>query len=410
MTSSATINGIAVVSVKRMARWRGAWVAEVDVDPDAVALAPTSGPVVLSIGLPPRPVTTLKGTIDPRYSGAFGGVVRLLVVGGGGGWDKPVPAQDYNNDGGIVSTQIYAGAGALVGEVVNTIVPAFLGTRFTRSDGPASRVLDDVDWWVDELGVTQVGPRPPAIADATLELLSWDPIEQRGEIACDALVLPGTVLTDPRIGTTPVTVRDVDQTFGPSGARATVWCATAPTSRLLDTLKSIIREFAETTFLKSYVYRVVLQDDDGRLQLQVVDSTSGVPVAMLPVTVWSGMAGDSAKVAGGTEVLVEFTAGDKTQATVRAFDDTLPLERTVDATALVHLGPSAAKVALAGGIIPVALATPLVAFLTALQTWSAAVASALSSAGFPIVAPQGALVTAIGTAKNATPAAKTVAA
>lgn len=57
-----------------------------------------------------------------------------------------------------------------------------------------------------------------------------------------------------------------------------------------------------------------------------------------------------------------------------------------------------------GATIPIALATPLVTLLGQLGTWSAAVASALSAAGFPIASQQTTFLSALGTAEANTPA------
>ena len=115
------------------------------------------------------------------------------------------------------------------------MVPATLGLHFARSAGPASRVLEQVEWWVDPTtGTTFVGTRPPAVQDVSLEILDWNPLTQVATVSCDALVVPGTVLVDPRIERgRALTVRDVEQEFSnEKGSRALCWCSVNAVSPL----------------------------------------------------------------------------------------------------------------------------------------------------------------------------------
>ena len=126
----------------------------------------------------------------------------------------------------------------------------------------------------------------------------------------------------------------------------------------------------------------------------------------------SGVAGAVSMLAPSQEVFVVFENADPTLPRVIGYSlaNGLPLTATYDAKTLLAIGPTAAAIQVAGGVVPVALATPLTTFLDALKTWSVAVAGALSTAGFPIAGPQATLVTAITTAEAATPAKKVTAA
>jgi len=371
VTTAATVAGHRALSVRLLMPWVGPWVAEIDLDPEDVALVPTSGKVPIQIG----DSVTLLGTIDPRGSGAFVASTKLRVVGGGGGWDKPVKPQHWHAAGGVTSTLVYQATAATVGETVVDLAPVSLGPDFVRSGGPASRVFGDaLTWWVDVSGVTQVGARPSASADASLEILEWDPTTQRAEVTCDALILPGTVLTDKRLSVSPV-VRDVEQTFSHGGSRASVWCATAtPTAgRLAMALRNLVREAGRTDYLRVYRYRFI-EERGGGLALQAVDRALGFP-DVIPAPVWTGVPGGTGKLAPSTEVLVEFVDGDPRQPIVRGFSTVaLPLEATLDATTSVHVAPSAGALDLAGGGHPVALADKILAEL-------ANVAAGIASAG-----------------------------
>jgi hypothetical protein len=394
---------VRILSLRALFFWRGTWVLDCELDP-AIATAP-AGKVTIQIG-----GATLFGKIDPRGSGVFVEFVHVRVLGGAGGWDQPVAPRHYHSDSGVSSTQVIQTTATEVGETANVTAPIAYPADFVRSAGPASRVLEGVDWWVDLAGVTQVGPRPAPKADPSLVLVKWDPTAQSAELACDALVLPGTPLSDPRIPGGPVTVRDVEQTFDGEGSRVTAWCSVAAVSQLVGDLRAMVEEFSGRKFLAGYLYRIVTQSDtDGRVQLQIVEGTDGVPDA-LPLSPWPGMSGDSAKFALGSTVRVAFLRGDPSQPIVDSYQPgVLPIKRTVDASFEVDVGPTAPLVALAGGAQPVALAPAITTFLSALQTWTAAVAGALSGLGTPIAGPQGALVTAIGTATSGTPATKVTA-
>lgn len=402
---------IAVLSARLLFPERGVWLADLQLDADVIALAPSAGKIALTIGAAPGPLVTLVGTVDPRGTGAFSSLYTVRMVGGGGGWDSTVPRQDFQSDAMVLSTVPYSATGAMVGEVVAVQIPRPLGTHFVRIAGPASRVLDrEASWWVDPVtGVTTVGLRPPAVADPSLTLIFWDAAAQVATLTCDALVVPGTVIVDPRIGATPVTVRDVEQIFDGHGSHVTAWCGASAVTQLANDLRSMVREFAGVAHLRTYLYRVVVQDPaTGRVQLQAVHPDAGAPDT-LPMVPWTGVQGATVKYKPGSLVRVAFMEGDPGQPIIDASETaSLPLEATYDATLDVKVGPSAALVALAGGAIPVALAPSILTLNTALGVWAAAVATALQSAGFPITAPTSTLAAAIMTAATGTPAKKVI--
>jgi hypothetical protein len=353
------VGALRAVSVRLVIPWTGAWIADVDFDLEAARVVPT-GRVALKIG----ETGILAGAIDERASGRFGEKARARVVGGAGGWDKTVAARHFHNDAGVLSSAVFAATAAEVGETVTEATPSRLGVDFVRTAGPASRVLAGRDWYVDVSGVTVVGPRPTFAASSNVEVLSWDPNTQRAEIASDDVLRPGTLLVDPRFGS--ATVRDVEQTFSDAGARATAWCAKETGSRLATALTNLVREASGVIYLKTYRYRVVDEEADGRFTLQAVKRASGIPDA-IAIPAWAGMAGLTAKVVPGSEVLVEFIDGDPSQPVVRAFDGTTPLELELDA----------AKVSVGTGAAPVARATELLA-------WAANVNAALNALLQPI--------------------------
>jgi hypothetical protein len=402
MTSDISLNsvpspvagGIRVISLRLLTPWTGVWLADLELDPDVLALAPVSGKVAITVGQPPR--FTLQGTIDPRGSGTFVDFAHLRVLGGGAGWDKTVAPQHFHSDGGtgVLNTQVIAATAMLVGEVANVPVPSPLGPDFVRSAGPASRVLDGLAWWVDPAGVTQVGPRLPAAADPTLTLIRWDPTAQAAELTCDALVVPGTVLVDARLPG-PMTVRDVEQRFDAKGSTVVAWCGVSATAQLMGDLRAMVAEFSGRQFLATYLYRIILQNADGRLQLQAVDSSAGLPDT-LPLSPWSGLAGALAKYRLGSLVRVAFLEGDPAKPIVDSYQPgTIPLESTVDASVAVHVGPSAPVVALAGGTTPLVPAPWAAALASALEKFASALQAVASGPLSPLAAPASTLAAAV---------------
>lgn len=387
--TNATVNGARAVSVRLLTPWTGVWLADVDLDPDD-ATDPPAGAVTLAIG-----TATLQGTVDPRGSGRFVDKVHLRIVGGAGGWDQPAPRQQFHNDGGVNSSDVYQSTAIAAGETVNVPTPTLLAIDFTRvGTMPAAAVFGDVDWYVDLTGVTQVASRPTATPDPSLEILDYVPLEQRVEVACDAIVLPGTTLTDARFDGTLV-VRDVEQIFDDAGSRATLLCSAAAVGRLTSALKAMVREFSGSKFLQTYRYRYVSATAD-RLNLQAVNATTGVP-DLLTVSVWPGMAGLSATFTPSQTALVKFLEGDPGQPVVVSFDGTAPVELDLQATAkvtafapLVELGDASAQ-----PLIPALWGTDLV---VALVTFATAVQgdAALKVVAPITVAAAATLVTALG--------------
>jgi hypothetical protein len=399
--SSITLNPGAfdVVSMRVLSPYQGVWVADLELSPDILATAPSSGKVTITIGpaLGP-PLATLVGTIDPRGTGQFVEFYRVRVLGGGAGWDQPVTPQHYHSDGGLFAPQVFGVTAVEVGEVVATPIPISLGSDFVRTAGPASRVLDGFDWWVDPAtGVTTVGTRLPAVADSTLEIVSWNPADQVAELHCETLILPGTILVDTRIPSSPVTVRDVEQTFDMHGSHAKAWCGASPEAQFMNDLRSAVVEFSGRRYLATYPYRVIVQNSDGRLELQAVNPTDGVPTT-LPISPWYGTPGASAKFTPGALVRVAFFHADPSRPIVDSYEPSLlPLEATYDASAILHLGPTAPSVQLAGGTGgPLVLATPYAGLLAALATFAGAMAAAATGPLAPMNGPATALGSALG--------------
>lgn len=384
---TATLNGQRVTSVRIEHPYRGAWFADVRVDTGTIGTVGTSGPATLTVG----DTVVMVGKIDPRSSGTFGPTASVRVVGGLG-WDKTVQALHFHNDNGVSSTMVYAATASPIGEVIVDAAPVVLGLDYVRSAGAASRVFGDRIWWVDVSGVTHTGERLPATLDKLAVLTGWDPVSQRAELACESLVIPGTILTDSRIGAS-VIVRDVVQTFDDHGSHITATCCLAPVSRLAAALKSAVREFSGAQYLKVYKYRYALTQDGG-MALQAVHRNAGLP-DLIPVTGWTGVSGMTAGLALSTEVLVSFIEGDPSQPIVVGYSAIpTPISVKIDASATVDIGASAPIVTIAGGAHFLVPAEFAIALQSALYTFANAASAAPGAAGISVAA--GVLATTIG--------------
>lgn len=376
------------LSVRLVVPWRGAWFAEVDLDPNDATNAP-AGAVTLTLG-----TATAKGTTSTNEGGRFVAGVRAVVWAGASGWTNLVSAQDYANDAGVTTSDVLQAVAALVGETLVESSPGVEGRNFARfGHGPAARVFGDADWYVDLAGVTHVGTWPTVAPDSSLEIISYDAERLVLEVACDVPVLPGTQITDARFDGT-LTVRSVEQTYTNENVRAKLWCSATGVDRFMSVFTNMVREVVGRHLLRCYRYRLVLEGSDGRVHLQCITPGLGAP-DLLPIEVWGGMQGDSAQLELSSTLLVCFAEGDPTLPIVVGFEPgATPTSRTVDASALVKVGPSAAAVQLAGGIGgPLVLASSYASMVAAITALASALAALSSSGSAPVT---GAVLGGIG--------------
>lgn len=354
---SLAVNQTNAMSVRIINPAVGPWIVLADLDLKSSSPLP-KGPAIVKIAK-----ETLRGTVDETGTGRFGEKARVRIVAGADGWSKDAPRQDFINDAGVKSNVVITATAGSVGESAVDEAPVDLGTNhYVRTEARASRVLDGRIWYVDALGVTHiVKARTSRKPSKDVEILSYDPDQRIARLSADSIVWPGTILTDPRFDET--IIRDVEQTFDENGARVVAYCASTEGTRLVTALTTMVEEFGRLATLRVYQYRIVQQNVDGRLYLQAVRKAAGVP-DLLPVTIFPGMAGDSADHTPGTLCLVTFLEGDYTRPIVFAFDGSNPLTRSVFATVMVKLGGPGGQ--------PVALAPAVLVGFAAVATWVAA--------------------------------------
>lgn len=343
-------------SVRVEVPWTGAWMADVHLQESASDLP---SKVTLQVG-----DTQFRGTIDPGRTGTFADDGRAVVVGGAGGWGKPVAKLWNHNDAMLKRSQI---ATALAREVGETLVIGSeadkdpFATHFMREICPASRVLEQLfpalGWWVGQDGVTKVGTRTTRDVTGSATILNYDASQKFAELAIEdrdvSVVLPGCSIDDPihfESGDPPFVVHDVTIDASPERLRAYAYGGTSRDSRALRIFRALVRESdPNRTFRGMYRYRVFSMSGD-RVQLQVVNPNLGLDDA-LPVEIAPGMAGLAAQLTPGAVVLVQFVEGDPTMPVVTHFtrkdeEGFLPVQLTLDATSLVAMGFDATSVEL----------------------------------------------------------------
>jgi len=295
----------------------GPWFLDAELDDDT-ALA---GRVAVKIGS-----LELSGTVDERWSGTFATSTRVRVIAGAGGWGTTLAAKSYHNDAGVRVATVCGDAAREAGETLGDFVPPgdVVGNDYVRAAGPASHVLSDtlggVPWWVGYDGITRAGPRPSSTPKAgSFELLGFEPMTKLATLSTDdpAAIGIGSVLSD-RLAE-PQIVREIELLVEGGKLRLSVWCGGDENthSRIARALFGFLRIASGKLFGK-YRYRVVSVAADGRVNLQAVTKARGLP-DVLPVTMRPGVAGAWADLVLGSEVLLEFIAGDPKDPIVTGF-------------------------------------------------------------------------------------------
>lgn len=330
MTATIQINGQRAKAARLLIPWNGAWSVDLDFDLGDDRIVPTGAAELVVAGV------TILGTFTAS-SGRFAEHAKATIVGGAGGWSATVAAKHFHNDAGVKLSTVLETTAAEVGERIGSGPSTALGADYVRISGYAARVLDGIAWHTDFERGTVVGERPALTLPEGVDVLSWDPEMQRLELAADALILPGMVVFDDRFGS--VTIRDVEQTFGDAGAKATAWCGPVANTRAAGALAAFVAARSGAVNSRAYRYRVVLQGPDRRLTLQAVSPSRGTP-DLLAISMWPGMSGLSALLLPSSQVLVEFIGGDPASPIVTGFEHgSVPLLLELSALAVNVVAP-----------------------------------------------------------------------
>lgn len=320
----------------------GAWLLTAEVYSDR----PLSGSVAIANSSTGE---NLSGTIDSARTREAGGVVSCVIVGGAGGWSRPVHRQDFSASSGVQLSSVIAATADAVGERATLLAPQRLGARYVRFAGPAASVLAGRPWWVASDGTTIVGARPETAPSPGFFLLDYDAAAGVARWTSDTIPVPGTRIVDDRFGA--IELGDIECELSSADLVGTARASVA--GGLFEVLATAAQRAVRPELLRVYECRVI-GARGSKLEVQPLDA-SAPPLS--PVEAWPGTPGMSATLAPGARVLVAFRAdGD---AFVTAYEHAdgagfLPLSVSVDGLS-VEIGSSAVAVRLAGGVRPVAV-------------------------------------------------------
>jgi hypothetical protein len=287
---------------------KGPWVADCSMERDPVL----QGQQTITMG-----DTDLVGTVVS--TGIFGGRTTCQIVAGKATWSKVCTVKNYQLDQGVRTVLLWEDLLRDIGETAGSFVPQSerIGLAFVRNAVKASTVLESfigsAKWWVDYDGRTYVGQRA-STSPKNYEVLAYDPSEQTVQLALDDIeqLRVGSVLTE-RLPA-PLSVLSYRITVSSEGIRAT--CQALQDMPAL--LRSIIQHEIERSVSPLRKYRVVGMTGDGRVDLQIAQKATGFP-DLGKVSMWPGVAGAHAELTKGTEVIVGFIDGDRSQPIIVGF-------------------------------------------------------------------------------------------
>jgi hypothetical protein len=314
----ASLNGNAVAGFFLHAAESGPWWADVVLEHAAAGLAGAAELVING--------TTLVGTIDPLRNGTHGEQRHCRVVAGRGGWAKLLERQGYHNDAQVKTRRVADDAARAAGETIGTFTPAkaTFASNYAREAGAASIALDDAAsggiWWVGYDGLTHVStarPTTTAPADA-YEVQEYNPLTKVLTLGVTGLTVGVGSIISERLDA-PETIRSF--TLRMTGDKLTMQavCGEPRTTNAIERLFTVIVErLIQRRLLGKWRYRVVSMGADGRVNVQAVAKSSGVP-DLLTIEQWPGVAGAHAELTNGAIVAVEFLEGRRDLPAITGF-------------------------------------------------------------------------------------------
>lgn len=269
------------------------------------------------------------------------------VIGGKGGWQKPLKAQAHRSQAGVKFASIVTDAAKQASETLGSIPDKRVGPAFVwPCDGAElARVLDLVApeaWYVDEKGVTQFGARAASTWSVNHRLLDAKPDRNWVLVSAESIaaLLPGAQLE----GLEAATVR---HELTSQRLQTLVWGTEglSVADRFVQRIARIVRALMRPYWYHGvYSYRVV-GGSGGYLDLQPEDTSVGLPpLQNVPVRV--GAYGARGTPANNCGVLVGFKNGRPSDPYVHSFEGewssaSIPTESDIFAT-LVKIGDAAA--------------------------------------------------------------------
>lgn len=246
----ATLNGDRIISARITLPYQGTWSA------DVVLAVPSEikQSVVLQVG-----DLSMVGTVI--RSGSFSGSRSARIVGGGGGWRKVLKPKAYSNPTGVKLKSILEDAARESGESMYQFTDKVIGTNYIRDENPAEHVLRywAPNWWIDTNGKTHIEQRPSERILSPFTVEGWSGAKGFFEISTEKISdwVPGKTFTSATV-TTEQSISQVSiETNNEGKLRLQVLNGPSLTNRLLDDIRSIVREeMAAFNLMGIWEYRV----------------------------------------------------------------------------------------------------------------------------------------------------------
>lgn len=330
-------SGVILLGVEVSMPEHGPWKAVVEIDEEKEDAPIPSGPFVFDID-----GVEFRGTVESDRAGAFGGRIKIRVVGGAGGLYHKILVRNYA--GGLTKAKtvlddILRDSGEALSaesdqELLNTRLEGW-----ERTDGTAHEALTvlckklGAEWRVLRDGKIWIGKD------------TWPEVEPAGVITDSdwgdgvVSVIPEFATLVPGIIVRGQKVKQVIYVLSRKGLKASLY--NKSTSELLNGI--VERATKGLEYTKRYRCEIVTQNSDGTVDVKVdSDQMKGKGVGKCRVRV--GVPGTRLTVPAGARCLVGWDDGDPELPYVDSWESSTP-------ATLVEVGKGAVAVAQTGGTV-----------------------------------------------------------
>lgn len=368
-----TLGSTLVHRAKLHVPWSGRWVVEVHFDG-----SPPSGKVTVQWGN-----TRLVGTVLPSKSGEVLTTGVATIIGGIGWQQEPPAAWLVDTVAGI--PRVAAQLAQAVGETLVIGAGSLREGRkaYARANQYASLILQDllaenVAWWVDFDGTTNTATdRPSSTCNA--EVMAYEPESRLVKLDIDDPSQAPIGATIPAKGERfPIAqrIRQVDITADERGIEC--WAMLDPLiqkSRVAELIEQLVANAAPNPHAMLRGATVQSQGADRRVSLRFEERDKEL-ADPLPVRAFCGVPGVSAEVFSGTRTLLAFDRADPTNPFAALWSPYgeaghVPKKVFHEANSEIRVfAESAGTMRVGVATSPVALASNLVAYLNAGESWA----------------------------------------
>jgi hypothetical protein len=299
--STIELNGARVISGTITIPFYGAWVADVILSESTDI--PTSA--TLTVG-----DLTLRGTVVRQAS--FSASRSARIVGGAGGWRKPLSSKGYSHAAGVKMSTLLADAAGECGERIVVDVDRVVGPGWARESAKAERLLHillDGKWWIDPDGVTQTKARISTQVAAPFTVISWSGGKGLFEIATESIASwqPGRTFSSATVSSVQTVSSVTIESDNEGKLRLHVLSVDSTQERLRTDLRSLIRqEIAALSYFGVWEYTITSGTDK---TVDAVPTDSRMP-SLTKCPMMPGLMGEVVTPAPGSKCRIAFVNGD----------------------------------------------------------------------------------------------------